>query len=164
MRQTSPEAPVLRRTRRRLIAWSAGSTLVVLLVLGVAIYVAAATSLAAAGTRQLQARIDEITGASLGAGSVVTGPPGGPVVGLTSDPSQPGLVIGGDASGTIAFVMVARSGATGPLGSGVVAAGGEPVGVTRTTTVPGSAGTGCGRARDRSRASRRRCPPTCSSR
>ena len=51
------EAPVLRRTRRRLIAWSAGSTLVVLVVLGVAIYVAAASSLAATGDGAARAAV-----------------------------------------------------------------------------------------------------------
>ena len=93
MRTTAPEAPILRRTRWRLIAWSGGSTLVVLIVLGIAIYVAAATSLAASGTRQLQARLDELGGAGFGPVSVAATQ----VVGLTSDPSQPGLVIGGDA-------------------------------------------------------------------
>ena len=58
---STPEAPVLRRTRRRLIAWSAGSTFVVLVVLGVAIYAAAASSLAATGEAQLEARAVEMT-------------------------------------------------------------------------------------------------------
>ena len=99
-----PEAPILRRTRWRLIAWSAGSTLVVLLVLGVAIYVAAATSLAAAATAQLQARLADLTLAS--AAVPVTGGEG-PLTGtvtVTSDPGQPGVVFGGASSGTLAFV------------------------------------------------------------
>ena len=114
MRTGTPEAPVLRRTRWRLIAWSGGTTLVVLLVLGIAIYVAAASSLAAAGTAQLQARIDELSGAAFG--RTFTAP--APMVGVTYDPSQPGLVIGGDASGTIGFVMMPGPGPgdTGPVG------------------------------------------------
>jgi signal transduction histidine kinase len=127
MRTTSPEAPVLRRTRWRLIAWSGGSTLVVLLVLGIAIYVAAASSLAAAGTAQLQARIDQLSGAAVGQISIDPGP----IVGVTSDPSQPGLVIGGDASGTIGFVLMPAPGSAipaGPSGTGVtVVAGGTPL-------------------------------------
>jgi len=90
---TAAEAPILRRTRWRLIAWSAGSTLVVLVILGIAIYVAAATSLAAGGTAQLQARVNELTGAGFGLVPLAATQ----VVGVTSDPSQPGLVIGGDA-------------------------------------------------------------------
>jgi signal transduction histidine kinase len=111
------EAPILRRTRWRLIAWSAGSTLVVLVILGIAIYVAAATSLAAGGTAQLQARVDQLSGAgfptaTLGATQVV---------GVTSDPSQPGLVIGGDASGTIGIVLAPGPG--GPVSAGAAGLG-----------------------------------------
>lgn len=122
MRTTAPEAPILRRTRWRLIAWSGGSTLVVLIVLGIAIYVAAATSLAASGTRQLQARLDELGGAGFGPVPIAATQ----VVGLTSDPSQPGLVIGGDASGTVAFVLNPGPDgtiATGASGVGVIAGG-----------------------------------------
>lgn len=120
MRTTAPEAPILRRTRWRLIAWSAGSTLVVLVILGIAIYVAAATSLAAGGTAQLQARVDELSGAEFG--PVPLGAT--QVVGVTSDPSQPGLVIGGDASGTIGIVLAPGPGGLVPplpTGVGVIA-------------------------------------------
>jgi signal transduction histidine kinase len=120
---TAAEAPILRRTRWRLIAWSAGSTLVVLVILGIAIYVAAATSLAAGGTAQLQARVDQLSGAGFGA--VTLG--AAPVVGVTSDPSQPGLVIGGDASGTIGIVLVPGPGGLAPAGAtGVGVISGAP--------------------------------------
>ena len=97
-----PETALLRRTRWRLIAWSGGTTLLVLLVLGVAIYVAAATSLATIGTAQLKARVEELAftksvTVSLG------GPPS--AISVTSDPSQAGVLIGGEASGTIAMVV-----------------------------------------------------------
>jgi len=109
----TPEAPILRRTRLRLIAWSAGSTLVVLVVLGVAIYVAAATSLAAAGVRQLQARVNELSQVSYSAVSVQPAS----VLTITSDPSQPGLVLGGEASGTIGFVLMPGPGDMPALGA-----------------------------------------------
>ncbi|MDQ1324325.1 MAG: two-component system, OmpR family, sensor histidine kinase CiaH, partial [Chloroflexota bacterium] len=123
---TAAEAPILRRTRWRLIAWSAGSTLVVLVILGIAIYVAAATSLAEGGTAQLQARVDELSGT--GFGPVPLGAT--QVVGVTSDPSQPGLVLGGDASGTIGFVLGPGPEGIGPsaaTGAGVIS-GGETLG------------------------------------
>ena len=119
---TAAEAPILRRTRWRLIAWSAGSTLVVLVILGIAIYVAAATSLAAGGTAQLQARVDELSGAGFGPVPLGTTQD----FGVTSDPSQPGLVIGGDASGTIGIVLAPGPGGPVPAGAtgvGVIAGG-----------------------------------------
>ena len=108
-----PEAPLVRRTRRRLIAWSGGSTLVVLLVLGVAIYGAAASSLSATGAAALRTRVDEMTATQQ---MVVPLPPvpgiaGGSIV--TTDASQPGFVFGGKASGTFAVLAsaaVIRSG------------------------------------------------------
>ena len=91
-----------------------------LVVLGIAIYVAAATSLAASGTRQLQSRLDELSGTAAGPVPIAATQ----VVGVTSDPSQPGLVIGGDASGTVGFVLMPgpdgtiATGASGPVTSG----------------------------------------------
>jgi signal transduction histidine kinase len=119
----TPEAPVLRRTRRRLILWSGGSTLVVLVVLGAAIYLAAASSLAAAGTAQLQQRFAELASARIPA--PVAGTAFDQVM-VTSDPSRPGVLIGGELSGTIAVLSMAvpPPGATGeriavPAGGGV---------------------------------------------
>ena len=109
MSAAGADAPVLRRTRRRLIAWSAGSTFVVLVVLGAAIYVAAARSLEAASIDQLQSRMDELTRATL---AVAASPP--QALAVTSDPSLPGLVIGGDTSGTIGFVMTGSAGIVPP--------------------------------------------------
>lgn len=54
--RTAPDALVVRRVRWRLVAWSGGATLVVLALLGIAIYEAVAGSLAASGRQQLDAR------------------------------------------------------------------------------------------------------------
>ena len=133
----TPEAPVLRRTRRRLILWSGGSTLVVLIVLGAAIYLAAASSLAAAGRAQLEQRFAELSAAV-----ALRVPPGAAFdqVRVTSDPAMPGVLIGGELSGTIAVVSLAQpdGGATSVSGGaalGVPVAGG---GATVTVPPPGS--------------------------
>jgi signal transduction histidine kinase len=57
---TSADAALLRRTRLRLIAWSGGLTLLVLVILGVLIYTAADRVLAARGTELLADRADEV--------------------------------------------------------------------------------------------------------
>jgi signal transduction histidine kinase len=129
---TAAEAPILRRTRWRLIAWSAGSTLVVLVILGVAIYVAAATSLAAGGTAQLQARVDQLSGAGFPAATLGATQ----AVGVTSDPSQPGLVIGGEASGTIGIILAPGLG--GPVPGGPVTGGLVPTTATGVGVISGA--------------------------
>ena len=53
------DARLIRRVRFRLIAWSGLSTLIVLLVLGIAMYAIVARQLEAAGTAQLEARRGE---------------------------------------------------------------------------------------------------------
>jgi signal transduction histidine kinase len=95
------ETALLRRTRWRLMAWSGGTTLLVLLVLGAAIYVAASRSLAETGKQQLLARVEELAVNKLVTMSI--GPPG--AIAVTSDPSRAGVVFGGEASGTLAQVM-----------------------------------------------------------
>jgi len=117
---TTADAPVLRRTRRRLIGWSAGSTFVVLVVLGVAIYAAAASSLAATGEAQLEARAVEMTNVAFRA--QLAGP-GERMLTVTNDPSQPGVVIGGATSGTIGFVVNQQLAPEMPVGNGVAVRG-----------------------------------------
>jgi signal transduction histidine kinase len=95
-----PEAPIIRRTRWRLIAWSGGTTLAILVVLGIAIYSAAASSLAASGIAQLRARLGDVI---VGLSAPPLQGPAGPMITVTSDPTQPGVLIGGTSSGTIAF-------------------------------------------------------------
>jgi signal transduction histidine kinase len=96
------ESPLVRQTRWRLIAWSGGTTLIVLLVLSAAIYVAAATSLASAGEEQLRARLNDLSPNRVF--TVQAGAPPGALE-VTSDPANTGVLIGGEASGTIAFVL-----------------------------------------------------------
>jgi len=98
-----PESALLRRTRWRLIAWSGGTTLVVLLVLGITIYVAAANTLAAIGTDQLRSRVRELGFNKQLTVTAISGPPG--AVTVTSDPSNAGVLFGGEASGTFAEIV-----------------------------------------------------------
>ena len=115
MSPAAGEAAVLRRTRLRLMAWSGGSTLLVLIVLGVAIYAAAASSLAASSTQQLEARLADLAPATVdvgGGGAMFAS--GGSLV-VTTDPSRPGVVFGGDLSGTIGIVtMVSANSGVAP--------------------------------------------------
>jgi two-component system, OmpR family, sensor histidine kinase CiaH len=116
------ESRLLRRTRRRLIAWSAGSTLAFLVVLGIAIYAVAATSLATTATDQLQDRLMLLRGAAANV------PPG---IGtrfnvLTDDPGAPGVVFGGATSGTLAVIGT-------PFVDGKELVGGLSVGEPGTT-------------------------------
>lgn len=57
---SAEEHRLLRRTRWRLVLWSGLSTLVVLLVLGVALYAAVASTLVGASVSQLASRVDPV--------------------------------------------------------------------------------------------------------
>jgi signal transduction histidine kinase len=99
---TSPDAPLLRRTGRRLVAWSALTMLVVLIVLGAALYGAVARSLAATSESQLAQRAQSIA-------TFLTRPPdsgsrGGPF----------GFVFGGQAPGTVAVIVTSSGQVIGP--------------------------------------------------
>ena len=91
-----PDAPLLRRTRRRLVAWSAVTMLVALLVLGVAIYGAVASSLAATSQGQLEQR-------AAGLQRFIANAPGMP----DRFGNQPdvGISFGGPAPNTIAMIV-----------------------------------------------------------
>ncbi len=83
------------------MAWSAGSTLVILVILGAGIYWAASTRLAQSGVAELEQRLDKMTVTSSLDGNVtVRGP-----VSVVSDPALPGVQLGGGTSGTIAFMV-----------------------------------------------------------
>ena len=125
------EAHVLRRTRLKLVAWSAGSTLVVLVAMGGVLYAATAQFLAADSVAMLRQRaatflISDIAYTSGTVSTVDHAPP--PVVTLdpapgtgvgtdralipvpvsfsvVSDPGSAGMVVGGPASGTIAIAV-----------------------------------------------------------
>ena len=60
------EARLIRRVRLRLLAWSGFSTLLVLVVLGAALYTVVANTLAGASMEQLRSRIDPIVAALTG--------------------------------------------------------------------------------------------------
>src|SRR5205807_5072893 len=103
---TLPDANLLRRVRWRLVAWSAGTTLVALVVLGSALYVAVSNSLAASGRDQLNARMDDVRHFLL---ENRLPPSRAPI----------GLAIGGRSSGTFAFIVGPDQQAVGPQGVGL---------------------------------------------
>jgi signal transduction histidine kinase len=105
-----PETRLLRRTRRRLVLWSAGSTLVVLLVLGFALYLALANQLADTSTGQLQRRTDQFVNALQ---HPFDRPPGGQY-GIAQDPGSPGFVFGGPESGTVGNIVFPDAPTTDP--------------------------------------------------
>jgi signal transduction histidine kinase len=108
------DAALVRRVRWRLLAWSGGSTLVVLIVLGSLLYAAVAGSLANAAMSQLRNRADKMVTAvfdTVGPGPL--GPRFTDVNGITAIEGQPGLVLGGPSSGTFAVVSTANG---APLG------------------------------------------------
>lgn len=102
---------LLRRVRLRLLAWSGGTTLVVLLALGTLIYALAATSLAASAEDQLRTRAADMRAGLQFAAGLPIGPIG---TGIVDVASAPGIVIGGPTSGTIAVIW-------GPTADGVAA-------------------------------------------
>jgi signal transduction histidine kinase len=59
-RQKSPDSALLRRVRWRLVFWSGGTTLVILLALGSILYATLSNYLGGAGREQLNARFDAI--------------------------------------------------------------------------------------------------------
>lgn len=99
-----PETRLLRRTRRQLVVWSAGSTLVVLLLLGGLVYVAMAQQLASAGEAQLRDRANALVDvADRATGG--RGPRGPRDVSIAPDPGSLGIVVGGQFAGTTAVVI-----------------------------------------------------------
>jgi signal transduction histidine kinase len=110
-----PDAALVRRVRRRLLAWSGGTTLAALFILGSLLYATVAWSLASTGEQQLRDRAQEI---AAGLALQTTQPPAGgfttqvsgsaPAPGtigfMVDSASVPGVVLGGPTSGTVAFV------------------------------------------------------------
>jgi two-component system, OmpR family, sensor histidine kinase CiaH len=135
-RTDEPDGRLVRRVRWQLIAWSAGSTFVVLLVLGATIYAAVAATLASASENLLRDRANLLVGSTATVpvdGALVTGTAGTVVVG--ADAAQPGFAIEGPYSGTLAVVVPVEG--TINLVSPPAAGGAAPV-----TTATGPAGTG----------------------
>lgn len=112
---------LLRRVRWRLVAWSAGSTLVLLIALGTALYISVDASLARSGSAQLEQRSDALA-------AVLSGQPPGPAVDTSDDSPFGRLILGGSASGTLAIVVDAQSRIVGP----------QPAGVTELPIAPGA--------------------------
>ncbi len=103
------DAALVRRVRWRLLAWSGGSTLAVLVLLGTLIYIGVASSLESAAVEQLRQRAAilapriDILAAAPPMG-VVGGPAFNQIVSV--DPGRPGLsFVGGSSAGTLAFVI-----------------------------------------------------------
>ncbi len=80
---------LLRRVRRNLVLWSSGTTLLILVALAVALYVAAAGSLSRSGVEQLDARMAAIKGDQPD----------------PDDSSRYGFTFGGGGSGTYALIL-----------------------------------------------------------
>jgi signal transduction histidine kinase len=98
------ESNLLHRTRRQLVLWSAGSTLIVLLALGGALYAAIASQLSGAGAEQLQERASVLQ--DIAERPLVRAGFRGPIdAGIAPDPSSPGYVFGGPFSGTTAVIV-----------------------------------------------------------
>lgn len=107
MTEHAGDTRLVRRVRWRLVAWSAGTTLVLLVVLGVALYFGVARSLAASGTAQLTQQADALRG------FIEHRPPDdGPGGGDDSPFGRP--IFGGPASGTLSIVVDASGQITGP--------------------------------------------------
>jgi signal transduction histidine kinase len=137
----SPDAPLLRRTGRRLVAWSAATMLVVLLLLGAALYGAVARSLAATSEAQLAQRAQSIVAYLNRAAQQFPGRAGPP----------PGLVFGGQAPGTVSVIVTSAGQVIGPqarpeglpnqAGIAAAVAGGDDIRtgeVTGSTTISGT--------------------------
>jgi signal transduction histidine kinase len=123
-RTHEPDGRLVRRVRLQLIAWSAGSTLVVLVALGAVIYGAIASSLATSSEQLLRNRaalMDPMSAVS-GAGSIVGtsgSVQGGVVVGSSTvvtslNASMPGFAMDGPYAGTLAVLAPADLPGTGP--------------------------------------------------
>ena len=102
------DAALVRRVRWRLLAWSGGSTLAVLVLLGSLLYVAVANSLASAAIDQLRSRAELLEPR---VGVLSAAPPGlppGPAFNtiVAANPGQAGVsLVGGASAGTFAFVV-----------------------------------------------------------
>lgn len=83
------DSRLLRHVRRNLVLWSGGTTLLILVALAVALYLAAASSLASAGVAQLDARMGTIRGDRPD----------------PEDTTRYGYIFGGGGTGTYAMIL-----------------------------------------------------------
>ncbi|HSW41361.1 MAG TPA: ATP-binding protein [Patescibacteria group bacterium] len=96
------DAALLRQTRLRLMAWSGGLTLLILLLLGTLVYVAVSSELASRGTAVLERRAAEV--------ARIIGR-GGPL----PDRLPFGLAVGGEQSGTLTLAIAPDNSVYGRL-------------------------------------------------
>ena len=96
------DAALLRRTRRRLIAWSGGLTLLILLALGALVYGAVANELEGRGTAVLERRAVEVSRIIGRRGPLPDRPPFG-------------LTFGGEQSGTVTLAIAPDGSVLGRL-------------------------------------------------
>ena len=104
---TAGDVTLLRAVRWRLVAWSGAITLAILLVLGGALYLTTAQSLAAAGAGPLQTRARTI-------GELLTRLANRPE--LFANRPEFGFAFGGTASGTLGLVVTPSDGLILPAG------------------------------------------------
>ena len=95
---TPDEESLLRRVRLQLALWSGGITLALLILLGIALYVAIDRSLSNSGTAQLVSQANALTGGRPGPDELPEG----------------GFVFGGPGSGTLTMVVNDRGVPVGP--------------------------------------------------
>ncbi len=137
-----PSAALLAHTRRRLLLWTALSTLAALLLLGGALYATAAIMLQNTAVAQLAARADlmqsVVSGAAPPPGAIFDSP-----IAIGGAPEF-GVALGGPASGTIA-VLVAADGTILPPGIPAVLTDAQGIAearqggiVVRSTTIEGA--------------------------
>lgn len=103
-RALATDGRLIRGVRWRLVLWSGLTTLVVLAVLGVALYLSAARTLEASGVTQLSARMNQI---------VTPEHPG-----IRPSPEY-GFIFGGSSSGTYAMVVDAEGNSLNRRGPGL---------------------------------------------
>ena len=95
---TPDEESLLRRVRLQLALWSGGITLALLVLLGIALYIAIDRSLSNSGTAQLVSQANALTGGRRGPDELPEG----------------GFVFGGPGSGTLTMVVNERGVPVGP--------------------------------------------------
>lgn len=107
--RSEPDAPLLRRVRRRLVAWSALTTLVILVALGAGFYTIVATAIEQGSVATLRERAAVVTRGRIDSG-IVDGTAGGGAIAFQ-----------GPGSGTYAIVVGPNGAAIGgrPLPSGL---------------------------------------------
>ena len=102
-----PDSRLVRRVRVRLVAWSAGTTFVVLALLGIVFYTVVANAIQTGSANELQARVDLLTRGRSG---------------VDREPNNSrllGAAFGGPGSGTYAMVVRASGQVIGPHPAGL---------------------------------------------